>query len=355
MHTLVGRRRGSRPSSDGSERGPAQAADAVGSDADHLQPPRQRAVGELGLLLRGVAEELVVVAERVALRHQHAGRERQQLVERLLHADAVALLGALLLEEPGAVGHVAVLVARDVGEALGEARQQLVLLVVVEHEVLAGQRERALDDHVVGGHEVDLRVHVARVRDQPLAHLHEPLVEELDERVGHVLARRREPLLDAAVDAGHLAEPAVEELHVARLVDLLGREEGLLLLVLVGHHEAGELGGHALLADEERAEPPEVLLPVVVGQLGPVLLVALEVDRLRLPVLALPQLVQLLRVHQLERPVQVGVVGDGRDVALAGEIEEGGHAAILTAGLRRSPQGEERWVGEGVSSGLTRT
>ena len=30
---------------------------------DHLQPPRQRAVGELGLLLRGVAEELVLVAE----------------------------------------------------------------------------------------------------------------------------------------------------------------------------------------------------------------------------------------------------------------------------------------------------
>jgi hypothetical protein len=129
---------------------------------------------------------------------------------------------------------------------------------------------------------------------------------------------------------------------VTRLVDLLGGEERLLLLVLVGHHETRELGGHALLADEERAEPPEVLLLLVLGQLGPLLLVALEVDRLRLPLLAFPQLVELLRVHQLERPVQVGVVRDGRDVALAGEVEKGGHGAILTVCLRRSPQGEKR-------------
>src|SRR5215207_1627582 len=96
------------------------------ADADHLQPPRQRAVGELSLLLRRVAEELVVVAELVALRDQHAGGEREQLVERLLHARPVALLAALLLEEPGAVGHVTVLVAGDVPEALGKAGQELV-------------------------------------------------------------------------------------------------------------------------------------------------------------------------------------------------------------------------------------
>jgi hypothetical protein len=107
---------------------------------------------------------------------------------------------------------------------------------------------------------------------------------------------------------------------VARLVDLLGREEGLLLLVLVGHHEARELRGHALLPDEERTEPPEVLLLRLLGQRGPLLLVALEVDRLRLPLLALPLLVELLRVHQLERAVEVGVVADRRDIALGGEV-----------------------------------
>jgi hypothetical protein len=46
---------------------------------------------------------------------------------------------------------------------------------------------------VVVRDEVDLRVHVARLGDQALAHLHEPFVEQLDERAGHVLARRREP------------------------------------------------------------------------------------------------------------------------------------------------------------------
>ena len=233
--------------------------------------------------------------------------------------------------------------------------QQVVLLVVVEHEVLARERQRPLDDHVVVGDEVDLRVHVARVGDQALAHLHEALVEQLDEGVGHVGARRREPLLDAAVDAGHLAEPAVEELHVARLVDLLGREEGLLLLVLVGHDEAGELGGHPLLADEERAEPPEVLLLVLVGELGPLLLVALEVDRLRLPLLALPQLVELLRLHQLERAVEVRVVRDRGDVALAGQVEKRGHVSDPNPVFARLATRGKAAVADRVFSGLTRT
>jgi hypothetical protein len=127
---------------------------------------------------------------------------------------------------------------------------------------------------------------------------------------------------------------------VASLVDLLGGEEGLLLLVLVGHDEAGELGGHALLADEEGAEPPEVLFLLLLAQLGPLLLVALEVDGLRLPLLALPQLVQLLRVHELERPVQVRVVGDGGDVTLAGQVEKGGHGPDPNAGFGRPATGQ---------------
>ena len=76
---------------------------------------------------------------------------------------------------------------------------------------------------------------------------------ELDEGVRHVHAHRGQALLDElVVDAEHLPVVAVEELHVARLVHLLGGEEGLLALVLIGHDEAGELGRHALLADEER-------------------------------------------------------------------------------------------------------
>ena len=144
---------------------------------------------------------------------------------------------------------------------------------------------------------------------------HQPLVEQLDECVAHVLADVRQPVLDVVVEAEHLAVPAVEELHVARLVDLLGREERLLLLVLVGHDEARELGRDALLADEERGEPPEALLLLLVER-RPVLVVVLEVDRLRVPVLALPQLVELLRVHQLERRPELPVVGDRAEVAL---------------------------------------
>ena len=59
-------------------------------------------------------------------------------------------------------------------------------------------------------------------------------------------------------------------LSVARLVDLLSEQEGLLVLVLGGEHEAGELVGHALLADEERRQPPQHLLAELVRHRLPV-------------------------------------------------------------------------------------
>ena len=40
-------------------------------------------------------------------------------------------------------------------------------------------------------------------------------------------------------------------LSVAGLVDLLGEQKGFLVLVGGGEHEAGEMTGDALLADEE--------------------------------------------------------------------------------------------------------
>ena len=83
---------------------------------DHLEPAGQGAVGELGLLRARVPEELVVVAQRVF--HEHARGQRKQLVEGGLNALAQLRVGALLLQEPGAVGHVTVLVAGDVREAL---------------------------------------------------------------------------------------------------------------------------------------------------------------------------------------------------------------------------------------------
>ena len=64
------------------------------------------------------------------------------------------------------------------------------------------------------------------------------LVEQLHEGVVDVLANPRQPLVDAGVGQSHdLAVEAVEELHVPRLVDLLGGQERLFGLVLVGHHE----------------------------------------------------------------------------------------------------------------------
>ena len=130
---------------------------------------------------------------------------------------------------------------------------------------------------------------------------------------------RGQPVLEAAVEPEHLLVEAVEVLGVARLVDLLRRQEGLLGLALIGHHKPGELRRHSLLADEERRQVPGHVLAQIAIELSPVRAILLEVDRVRLPVLALPQLIQLLRVHQFDRG-QLGLVGDGADVTLTGQI-----------------------------------
>ena len=73
------------------------------------------------------------------------------------------------------------LVLRDAPEALEVARAAALALEPLGLEVLAGQRQRPLDDHVVGHDEVDLGLDVARVLDEqaPLR-VDEMLVEEGD-------------------------------------------------------------------------------------------------------------------------------------------------------------------------------
>src|SRR5204863_6028177 len=124
-------------------------------DADDLQPARQRGEREFVHLIGGVAEDLVAVPELHPRRDEHAGGHGKQLDELVLHPGRDGRVPALLLEVPGAVGDVAVLVARDVAEALGEAGQDPVLLAVVRDVELAGQGERARDDHVERRHEVN--------------------------------------------------------------------------------------------------------------------------------------------------------------------------------------------------------
>ena len=52
------------------------------------------------------------------------------------------------------------LVAGDVREALDEARQRPLALVVVDDEVLAGERQHPLDHHVVDRDRLDQRLDV---------------------------------------------------------------------------------------------------------------------------------------------------------------------------------------------------
>ena len=162
--------------------------------------------------------------------------------------------------------------------ALHEARQQALALEVARDEPERGEAERALDHHVVGGHEVDLGAGVAGVRDEPLVRLDQRLVEDLAERGRELLAGAGDVRADRLRIGDHLVLEARVELHVARLVDLLGGEERGLLLAAVGHHQPGELGGDPLLGDHQRRQRPEHQPAVVAGHLRPLLAVGGQVD-----------------------------------------------------------------------------
>ncbi len=195
---------------------------------------------------------------------------------------------------------------------------------------------------VIGLGQDDFEGRLNRVRDEALAGLHELLVEQLREGLVQLLPHALEAPVELLLpEAHHLAVEAVEELHVPRLVHLLGGEVAGLRLALVGHHETGELSGHALLPDEEGRQAPDELLARLGTEPRIVLGVAAQVDRVRGPVLALPQLVELLRVHE---PQGAGLLlgAKGSRIALLRELLERRHRYLP---VRSAPYGTRKhWL-----------
>src|SRR5687767_10183867 len=106
---------------------------------------------------------------------------------------------------------------------------------------------------------------------------------------------------------------------MAHLVDELRGEKRLDLPGGSRQQEGGEVGGDPLLADIEAAEAVGRVLLRVGGRLDPVLLVDREVELVRLPVLALPERVELLVAHQATLgPLGAAVLG--ARVAWAGSV-----------------------------------
>ena len=225
---------------------------------------------------------------------------------------------------------MAVLVAGDVREPCDEAGEGPVALVVVDDEVLPGEREHPLGDHVVDRHGFDERLKVLGLRRQAVDAGAQLLVEEHLELRVEVLAGRREAILEPlGLQDPDLAVEAVEEHDVARLVGDLGGEEDAHVLVRDGAQNWAELDRDPLLADEEGAQavhPRSALLGV--EPLVPVDPVLREVQVLHRPLLALPQLVELAVREQMgltaiSRLVQGGVAR-GAEVDAAGPGVGGG-------------------------------
>ena len=128
-----------------------------------------------------------------------------------------------------------------------------------------------------------------------------------------------EALLEAlGLEHADLGVEAVEERDVARLVGDLRAQEQPHVLVGRGAHHRAELGGDALLADEERRQAVHALEALlVVEALVPVLAVPGEVEVLRRPLLALPELVELAVGQQ----VRLAAVGRGEQRRVARGLE----------------------------------
>ena len=180
--------------------------------------------------------------------------------------------------------------------------QRAHLLVVLKDEVLAGEGEHPLDDHVVERDRLHQHLEVLGVAGEAVDPALEHLVEELVELGIYVLARLGQAALKGVrLEDAHLVVEAVEETHVARFVgDLRAEEDAHLLGGGRAHHRA-ELLGHLLLADEERRQPVHALVALVLGYaLVPVDAVLREVDVLGRPLLALPEVVELLVAEQVD-------------------------------------------------------
>ncbi|HEY3020549.1 MAG TPA: hypothetical protein VGJ32_10170 [Solirubrobacteraceae bacterium] len=151
---------------------------------------------------------------------------------------------------------------------------------------LVGRRAERAGVGALGHAQGDLRRAVAGVGDQAVVRGDEPLVEDRAEGRRDLLARPRDVGGDLAGLVDYLVLEARVELHVARLVDLLGGEERRLLLAVVGPHEAGELGRDALFGDHQRAEDEGHERAIL--HRPPLLAIEREVDRERAPVGVFP-------------------------------------------------------------------
>ncbi len=186
--------------------------------------------------------------------------------------------------------------------ALAERRQLVALLEVAADEVLARLGQRRLDHDVVERHR--------RARAGPgsgRARSSSAIVSRRSKilrkptrqlRLDRVQAARHR----AVADAAHLLHEALEEHRVARLVDLLGGEEVLLLLARRRVDVRGQVVRDRVLAPEEQAVVPQRRLALELREvLAPLARVLGEVQLRRLPVAALPARVQVLVGDRVRR------------------------------------------------------
>ncbi len=169
--------------------------------------------------------------------------------------------------------------------------------------MLAGLGERGLDHDVV---ERDRRGQLgARAVGAQLVGHDVQAVEDLAEAGGELgLDRLKATGHRAVADPADLLHEALEEDGVACLVDLLSRQEVLLLLERRRVDVGGEVVGYRVLAPEEQAVVPQRRLTLELGELLPPLArVLCEVQLHRRPVAVLPARVEVLVGDRVGRQV----------------------------------------------------
>ena len=111
----------------------------------------------------------------------------------------------------------------DLRIPLHEPGQQSLPLQELGRELKRRQPKRRFEHKVVERHEPDLRRQVPWSRYQLLVRVHQRLIKDLPKCVRDALAPTSHVLRDPRRVCDHLVLKAGIELHVPRLIDLLGR------------------------------------------------------------------------------------------------------------------------------------
>src|SRR5579885_3746779 len=272
----------------------------VRREAHHPQFLAQRVESELRCFMR-VATICQNRWNHLRCRRQRLPDHRRVATHHRFHQPPIA---RILLSHPAqkahAKKHMPRFIPRHRCKSGAEAWQHLHLTVRIQHTTLPGQCHSAFDQDMIDRHRLDQRLQIARLALHPAGRLRQHFQQHGCRRGTHKRARLRQHIFQPlARQRDHLSEKALEEDHMARLVNKLRRQKDALGFPRHGCANWRQRIGHAGLAHKKGRLPGQAQWAHIwCHQRCPLGLILREINVIGAPLLALPALIEFLRRWQ---------------------------------------------------------